>query len=45
MLLKKLALEYKVQPGEGAFYGPKIEYILKDSLGRIMAVRYYTTRF
>ncbi len=33
--LKETGLEYKVQPGEGAFYGPKIEYILKDSLGRI----------
>ncbi len=25
-------------PGEGAFYGPKIEYPLKDSLGRVVAV-------
>ena len=33
--LKEVGQEYKVQPGEGAFYGPKIEYILKDSLGRI----------
>ncbi len=28
-------LEYDVQPGEGAFYGPKIEFSLKDSLGRV----------
>ena len=28
-------LEYEVQPGEGAFYGPKIEFSLKDSLGRV----------
>jgi len=28
-------LDYVVQEGEGAFYGPKIEYILKDSLDRI----------
>jgi threonyl-tRNA synthetase len=33
--LKEVGQEYKIQPGEGAFYGPKIEYILKDSLGRI----------
>ena len=28
-------LDYDVQPGEGAFYGPKIEFSLKDSLGRV----------
>ena len=28
-------LEYERQPGEGAFYGPKIEFSLKDSLGRV----------
>jgi threonyl-tRNA synthetase len=28
-------LAYGVQPGEGAFYGPKIEFSLKDSLGRV----------
>ena len=28
-------LDYEVQPGEGAFYGPKIEFSLKDSLGRV----------
>ena len=28
-------LPYEVQPGEGAFYGPKIEFSLKDSLGRV----------
>ena len=33
--LKEVGQEYKIQSGEGAFYGPKIEYILKDSLGRI----------
>ena len=32
--LKGKGLEYKVQPGEGAFYGPKIEFTLKDSIGR-----------
>jgi threonyl-tRNA synthetase len=28
-------LEYELQPGEGAFYGPKIEFSLKDTLGRV----------
>ena len=28
-------LEFDLQPGEGAFYGPKIEFTLKDSLGRL----------
>lgn len=28
-------LAYEVQPGEGAFYGPKVEFQLKDSLGRM----------
>ena len=32
--LKSKGLEYKTQPGEGAFYGPKIEFTLKDSIGR-----------
>lgn len=33
--LKKNNLAYEIQPGEGAFYGPKIEFTLKDSLGRL----------
>lgn len=32
--LKNKGLEYILQPGEGAFYGPKIEFTLKDCLGR-----------
>ncbi len=28
-------LAYELQPGEGAFYGPKIEFSLKDCLGRV----------
>lgn len=28
-------LDWTLQPGEGAFYGPKIEFSLKDSLGRV----------
>lgn len=33
--LKESGLEYELYPGEGAFYGPKIEFALKDCLGRI----------
>lgn len=32
--LENRNLEYRLQPGEGAFYGPKIEFTLQDSLGR-----------
>ena len=28
-------LAWELQPGEGAFYGPKIEFSLKDSIGRV----------
>ncbi|MCP4778609.1 MAG: threonine--tRNA ligase, partial [Planctomycetaceae bacterium] len=28
------AIAYTVQPGEGAFYGPKHEFVLRDSIGR-----------
>ncbi len=33
--LNNKGLEWQLQPGEGAFYGPKIEFSLKDSIGRI----------
>jgi threonyl-tRNA synthetase len=33
--LNTKGLKWDLQPGEGAFYGPKIEFSLKDSLGRI----------
>jgi threonyl-tRNA synthetase len=33
--LEHKGLHYEVQPGEGAFYGPKIEFSLKDSIGRV----------
>ncbi len=33
--LDQNGLAYDLQPGEGAFYGPKIEFTLKDSLGRL----------
>lgn len=32
--LKKRKLDYKINPGEGAFYGPKIDFHIKDVLGR-----------
>src|SRR5690242_4909811 len=32
--LEEPGLPFEVLPGEGAFYGPKIEYHLKDSIGR-----------
>ncbi|CAG69755.1 MULTISPECIES: threonine--tRNA ligase [Acinetobacter] len=33
--LDAAGLEWELQPGEGAFYGPKIEFSLKDCLGRV----------
>jgi len=33
--LKTKGIEYGLNPGEGAFYGPKIEFSLKDCLGRV----------
>ena len=32
--LRRSGVEFIVVPGDGAFYGPKIEYTLKDALGR-----------
>jgi len=32
--LESKGLDYRLQPGEGAFYGPKIEFTLRDSLAR-----------
>ncbi len=32
--LKRLSLHYTVDPGEGVFYGPKIDIRLRDALGR-----------
>ena len=32
--LRRSGCEFEVAPGDGAFYGPKIEYTLKDALGR-----------
>lgn len=32
--LDGLALPYTINPGEGAFYGPKLEFVLRDAIGR-----------
>lgn len=32
--LDELGMEYKINPGDGAFYGPKIDFHLQDSIGR-----------
>ena len=32
--MKKLNLDFTIFPGEGAFYGPKLEFVLKDAMGR-----------
>ncbi len=32
--MEEYGLKYKVNPGDGAFYGPKIDFHLEDSLGR-----------
>lgn len=32
--VKAAKLEYTLNPGEGAFYGPKLEFVLRDAIGR-----------
>jgi threonyl-tRNA synthetase len=32
--IKKSKLKYEINKGEGAFYGPKIEFVLRDAIGR-----------
>lgn len=32
--LQEKGMDYKINPGDGAFYGPKIDFHLRDSLGR-----------
>jgi len=32
--MEATGLDYSYNPGEGAFYGPKLEFILKDAIGR-----------
>ena len=33
--LKRSGCAFELSPGEGAFYGPKIEYSLRDAIGRV----------
>tara|TARA_R110002072_G_scaffold3149_6_gene23511 strand:- start:42409 stop:44334 length:1926 start_codon:yes stop_codon:yes gene_type:complete len=35
LALNNKELDWELQPGEGAFYGPKIEFSLKDCIGRV----------
>ncbi|MCX7107595.1 MAG: threonine--tRNA ligase [Methylococcales bacterium] len=35
LALNNKGLKWELQPGEGAFYGPKIEFSLKDCIGRV----------
>ena len=32
--VEQAGLEYEINPGEGAFYGPKLEFVLTDAVGR-----------
>ena len=32
--IKKLEIPYKVEAGDGAFYGPKLDFVLTDAIGR-----------
>ncbi|WP_416896368.1 MAG: threonine--tRNA ligase [Minwuia sp.] len=32
--IDKVGLPYEMNPGEGAFYGPKLEFVLRDAIGR-----------
>ena len=32
--MEATGLEYTLNPGEGAFYGPKLEFVLRDAIGR-----------
>ena len=32
--MESLGIDYTYNPGEGAFYGPKIEFVLRDAIGR-----------
>jgi len=33
--MNKLGVPFKINPGDGAFYGPKLDFKVKDSLGRV----------
>jgi threonyl-tRNA synthetase len=32
--IKNLGYPYRIDEGDGAFYGPKIDFVLRDSIGR-----------
>ncbi len=32
--LEQMGIDYELFPGEGAFYGPKLEFVLRDAIGR-----------
>ena len=32
--LDRMGIAYRINPGEGAFYGPKLEFVLRDAIGR-----------
>jgi threonyl-tRNA synthetase len=32
--VEQTGIEYSLNPGEGAFYGPKLEFVLRDAIGR-----------
>ncbi len=32
--LQSMHIDYRINPGEGAFYGPKLEFVLRDAIGR-----------
>ena len=35
LVLDELGWDWSLNPGEGAFYGPKVEFVLRDSIGRV----------
>ena len=43
--IKHLGLNYEIDEGDGAFYGPKLDFVLTDAIGRKMAMRYFSSRF
>ncbi|QLH51386.1 MAG: threonine--tRNA ligase [Candidatus Accumulibacter cognatus] len=32
--LDRMSIDYRINPSEGAFYGPKLEFVLRDAIGR-----------
>ena len=39
--VKASKLNYTINKGEGAFYGPKVEFVLRDAIGGIGNVEHY----